>query len=48
MKRKRSGLWTGYWSDPQTGKRGKRTTRRELAEAYRLWAKHADIRTGKP
>ena len=45
MKRK-SGLFNGYWLD-ETGKKIRRATRRELAIAYRLWATHSDISTGK-
>jgi hypothetical protein len=41
---KRDGLFDGYCVE--NGKR-RRLTRAELAECYRLWAKHADIRTGK-
>jgi hypothetical protein len=48
VKRKRGGLFEAWWSDPETGQRGKRATRRELAIAYRLWAIHKDIRMGKP
>jgi hypothetical protein len=41
---KREALFDGYCVED--GKR-RRLTRAELAECYRLWAKHADIRTGK-
>jgi hypothetical protein len=45
--RRSPGLFCGYWTDPRSGERIRRATRREIAEAYRLWAKHADIRAGK-
>ncbi len=41
----KAGLFNGYWV-ARGGKRIRRATRAEIAEAYRLWAKHADIRTG--
>lgn len=47
MRRKRGGMWSGYWTDPHTGKRLARATRKELAIAYQLWAEHADIRLGR-
>jgi len=40
------GLFHGFWTTLD-GKRIRRATRAELADAYRLWAKHADIRTGR-
>jgi len=40
---RKAGLFLGYWFDT-TGKRLKRVRRVELAEAYRLCSKHADIR----
>ena len=49
MKRKRQGLFNGYWYALVDGKfvpTTQRVTRAELAEAYRLWAVHKDIRTG--
>jgi hypothetical protein len=46
MKRARTGLFYGFWFD-LAGHRLRRASRAELAEAYRLWAKHADIRTGR-
>ena len=47
MKRRRPPLFNGYWTSPQDGTRIRRATRLELAAAYRLWAKHADIRAGR-
>jgi hypothetical protein len=44
--KRRAGLFIGYWFD-LAGKKLKRVTRAELAIAYRLWSKHADIRIGK-
>ena len=43
----KAGLFNGFWI-ARGGKRIRRATRAELADAYRLWAKHADIRTGNP
>ena len=40
----KAGLFNGYWF-ARGGKKIRRATRAELAELYRLWAKHADIRT---
>ena len=40
-------LFVGFWHDPVTGRRLQRATRAELATAYRLWAKHGDVRTGR-
>jgi hypothetical protein len=42
----KTGLFNGYWV-ARGGKKIRRATRAELAEAYRLWAKHSDIRTGR-
>ena len=42
----KEGLFSGFWVDPVTGKKN-RLQRAELAECYRLWAKHKDIRTGR-
>jgi hypothetical protein len=39
------GLFDGWWAD-MAGSPIRRATRRELAHAYRLWMKHADIRRG--
>ena len=41
----KQGLWRGYWFDMR-GKKLGRVRRPELAEAYRLWALHKDIREG--
>lgn len=40
-----SPLFEDYWVD-LAGNRIRRATKRELADAYRLWAKHRDIRRG--
>jgi hypothetical protein len=45
--RRRPGLFYGYWFDPSTGHRLRRATRADLAIAYRLWAKHRDLREGR-
>jgi len=45
MKR-RPSLFNGFWLD-MSGRKIGRVLRREYAELYRLWSKHADIRTGK-
>jgi hypothetical protein len=42
-RRKTNGLFAGYWIDPVTGRRLGRATRRDIAEAYRLRSKHADV-----
>ena len=44
MKKPRPALFENYLID--SGQR-RRATRAELAEAHRLWWKHADIRTGR-
>jgi hypothetical protein len=46
LKPRRTGLFGRDWLDLTTGRRW-RATRLELREAYRLWAKHSDIRTGR-
>ena len=43
---KRQGLWNGYWLS-MSGKRLRRLTRAEIAELYRLYYAHKDIREGK-
>lgn len=43
---KRSGLFCGYWFD-LGGKKLRRVRRAELAEAYRLRSKHADVLRGR-
>jgi hypothetical protein len=45
-KRRRSGLFHADWLDLTSGRRW-RASRLELREAYRLWAKHRDIRLGR-
>lgn len=44
--RRRPSLFHGYWTDPATGRRVGRLTRAELAEAWRLWSRHRDVREG--
>jgi len=44
MKKTRPALFENYMVE--NGQR-RRATRAELAEAHRLWWKHADIRTGR-
>ena len=44
---KRTGLFEGWWRDPATGQRLGRVRRDELAEVYRLWRAHRDIREGR-
>ena len=39
----KQGLWNGYWYSME-GKQLRRLRKAEVAEAYRLWAKHKDIR----
>ena len=46
-RRRAPGLFVGYWYDPLNGRRLQRASRREIATAYRLWAKHRDIREGR-
>jgi hypothetical protein len=49
MSRRRSpGVFCGFWTDPQTGRRVGKLTRAELAPCYRLRARHRDILNGKP
>jgi hypothetical protein len=43
---KRSGLVYGYWFDLR-GKKLRRVRRAELAGAYRLRSKHADVLRGQ-
>jgi len=45
-RRRSPGLFCGFWFDLD-GRRLRRMTRREIAEAYRLWAKHRDVREGR-
>lgn len=45
--KRRPGLFYGHWRDPVTGRQLRRATRKEIGEAYRLWAKHSDIRSGR-
>lgn len=42
-RRRKTGLFYEYWYSLD-GRELRRATRAELAEAYRLWAVHADIR----
>lgn len=44
-RRKREPLFNVNWTDPDTGRRW-RATRTELTDAWRLWAIHADVRSG--
>jgi hypothetical protein len=46
-RRRAPGLFRGFWFDPESGRRLQRASRREIADAYRLWAKHRDIREGR-
>ena len=46
MKRKRTGLFNGFWLDHE-GRRIRRLTGAELAELYRLRAKHRDVLLGR-
>lgn len=46
MRRKSPGLFVGYWFDAD-GHRLHRLSRGELAMAYRLRARHVDIRTAR-
>ena len=43
--RRRPALFDGYVTDLVTGER-RRLRQGELTELWRLWRKHADIRTG--
>ena len=43
---KRASLFDGFWKD-MSGRRMRRLTRAEMAEVWRLWAKHGDIREGR-
>jgi hypothetical protein len=43
---RREPLFEDYWTD-LAGNRIRRSTKRELAEATRLWVKHEDIRRGE-
>jgi hypothetical protein len=44
-RRRSPGLFKGFWFDTN-GRKLERATRAELAAAYRLVARHADIRKG--
>jgi hypothetical protein len=44
--KRRPSLFVGYWRDPSTGKKW-RVTRAEMAEVWRLWSKHRDVREGR-
>jgi hypothetical protein len=46
VKRRRASLFSGYWRD-ESGEKGPRVSRPELAEAWRLWARHRDVREGR-
>ena len=39
-------MFDGYWRS-MSGQRLRRLTRAEIAELYRLWSKHRDIREGR-
>jgi hypothetical protein len=41
--KRRPSLFNGYWWTLE-GQKIRRASRADIAEAYRLWAKHADIR----
>lgn len=47
--RRREGLFVCFWFELGEGapRRIRRATRPELATAYRLWATHSDLRTGR-
>ena len=45
MKR-RPSLFNGWWLE-MDGSRRRKVRRAEYGMLYRLWSKHADIRTGK-
>jgi hypothetical protein len=45
VKGKKPSLFNGFWLD-STGQKVRRVYRSEIAEAYRLWAVHKDIREG--
>ncbi len=47
MRRKRPAFFDGWWTDPATGRRLQRVRRAEMAEVWRLWTKHRDIREGR-
>jgi hypothetical protein len=42
---KRQGLFVGFWFDLD-GRKLRKVRKSELAEAYRLIAKHKDVRSG--
>jgi hypothetical protein len=44
-RRRRLGLFCEYWYDLR-GQKLQKATKAELAEAYRLWVVHSDIREG--
>ena len=44
--KKRAALFNGHWYSTD-GRKLRRLTRAEIAELYRLWSKHADVRTGR-
>jgi hypothetical protein len=46
VKRRRLGLFYGFWYD-LAGHKLRKAWRSELADAYRLWDKHSDIREGR-
>jgi hypothetical protein len=43
---KRESLFEGYWRDME-GRRLRRIRRDEMADLWRMWAKHRDIREGQ-
>jgi hypothetical protein len=43
--KRQGGLFCGFWT--WNGERLSRARRSDLAEAYRLWAVHRDIREGR-
>jgi hypothetical protein len=47
VKRGRASLFHGFWVDPATGRRLERVSRAEMAEVWRLWIKHRDVREGR-
>jgi hypothetical protein len=45
---RRPPIFRGWWHDTMTGHRTRRASRRELAEATRLWWRFKSIRESKP
>jgi hypothetical protein len=43
---RKPALFNGFWFDAD-GQKLRRVTRAEMRTAWRLWVRHADVRTGR-